>query len=1140
MPMKNFTIKMVLMSLLALASLGLYAQAPVPPTNDDVCNAIDVPDDGIGIFMAVDTATFQVGEDAITPPLDGGCEFNSWCDNGIDASVWFKFTAPASGAVDVSICGSSYDTQLAVYSVGDCNDFSTFAFIDGSDDSPTGTPGATCGPEDTNIPGYGLASEVHLECLTAGAVYYVLVDEWSANGATAGGLLDIKVTETAAMATGVAISDTLTFAPTCAGGNDGAVAIDYSGTYPYTFEWSTGSTDYFTVGLSEGETVSVTITDFCGTSAIAEATVPVTPIATPITIVELAAQAAYCGMGYASLEIGGGTPPYEVVWSNGVQGVFSWLEKGDYTVSITDQCGDATTSSVTIDGLADAGPDVMMGCGPSTLGGAPTGSAVVLDNSITYSLDQSIEGIVACRSQDPSPPYISDNGYYRVFDLANDFGITTDYTIDEIEIAISFAFSNSSSGLQPLECRVFEVDNANLGVANFTPVDTIKVNLPQIDTAQFFSFPINYTIQANQLIAIEIWNPRGADDGNFLSIGANESATLNNSTTWLRSEGCVLTTPTPVSAIGFMDQMIVNLVQYGAYSGGYTYQWSPTTGLDDSTAANPMLTLEEPAGVIDYTVVVTDDNGCSATSTVSVDATEAGVPGDAGTLAGGGGACYNGILTATEATAPTIPAGNSQMYALTQGSTLTIVGLSATPSFDLSAIDFATLGVPDCGDFTIHSFVYTDISDLSGVVLGTTTGVDVAGWIGSGALCASIDVLGAPFMVACSDVDIMTSSTVENCGLSDGSATATVSGGTAPYTYLWSDGQTAATASGLTSGAYSLVATDANGCTASTTANVGNSAGLTASGVVTNVSCNGEASGAIDLMPSGGTMPYTFNWSNGATTEDLAGLGAGSYSGTVTDANGCTFVGTVEITEPTALAGATVSTDASCNGVADGEASVSASGGTAPYTYAWSNGGTSASLAGLGAGTYTGTVTDANGCMLVASATVGEPSAIIATTVVTDEMEGDMMGAIDLTVSGGTAPYTFAWSNGATTEDLAGLVGGDYTGTVTDANGCTAVSGPHTVVNIVSAIEDIEGLNALNIQPNPTSGNVSINIALDKQMQVRLDVFSVAGQLVRSFENATITNKQYELDLSANADGVYFARFTIDGQTITERIVLMK
>ncbi|MCH2043897.1 MAG: SprB repeat-containing protein, partial [Saprospiraceae bacterium] len=233
-------------------------------------------------------------------------------------------------------------------------------------------------------------------------------------------------------------------------------------------------------------------------------------------------------------------------------------------------------------------------------------------------------------------------------------------------------------------------------------------------------------------------------------------------------------------------------------------------------------------------------------------------------------------------------------------------------------------------------------------------------------------------------------------GASDGELTATAAGGTAPYTYLWDDplGQTTAIATGLAAGTYNVTMTDDNGCTAtiSQTLTEPNALVLTTAG--TDASCNGGADGTATATATNGTGAYTYLWDDvGAqTTATAINLAAGTYCVTVTDDNGCTITDCITIGEPTALA-LTIAVisdyngeDISCNGVCDGEATVTVVGGTAPYTYLWDNATaqTTAIATGLCAGTSNVTVTDDNGCTATISVTLTEPTALTLTTDSTD------------------------------------------------------------------------------------------------------------------------------------------------------------
>src|SRR5205807_371901 len=161
--------------------------------------------------------------------------------------------------------------------------------------------------------------------------------------------------------------------------------------------------------------------------------------------------------------------------------------------------------------------------------------------------------------------------------------------------------------------------------------------------------------------------------------------------------------------------------------------------------------------------------------------------------------------------------------------------------------------------------------------------------------------------------------------------------GTSPFTYSWSNGATTASLSGLSAGSYSVTVTDANSCNATGSYTVTEPAVLAANVTGTNVSCNGGTNGTAASSPSGGTSPYTYSWSNGATTASLSGLSAGSYSVTVTDAHSCVATGSYTVTQPAVLAANVTGTNVSCNGGTNGTAASAPSGGTSPYTYSWSN-----------------------------------------------------------------------------------------------------------------------------------------------------------------------------------------------------------
>ena len=230
--------------------------------------------------------------------------------------------------------------------------------------------------------------------------------------------------------------------------------------------------------------------------------------------------------------------------------------------------------------------------------------------------------------------------------------------------------------------------------------------------------------------------------------------------------------------------------------------------------------------------------------------------------------------------------------------------------------------------------------------------------------------------------------------------------------------------------------------------------------VVTNVSCSGGSNGAINLTPTGGVGPYTFNWGGGVTTEDRTGLSTGTYSVTITDAVGATGTVSATVTQPTTVVGgSTVVTNVACFGGSNGAINLTPSGGTGSYIFNWlPSGPTTEDRTGLSAGTYSVQITDGNGCTGTVSATVTQPpTAVGGTTVVTNvACFGGSNGAINLTPSGGTGPYTFNWlPGGPTTEDRTGLSAGTYSVQITDGNGCTGtvsatVTQPATAISLAS------------------------------------------------------------------------------------------
>lgn len=290
------------------------------------------------------------------------------------------------------------------------------------------------------------------------------------------------------------------------------------------------------------------------------------------------------------------------------------------------------------------------------------------------------------------------------------------------------------------------------------------------------------------------------------------------------------------------------------------------------------------------------------------------------------------------------------------------------------------------------------------------------------------------------------SNTKTTCyGSCDGTLTANPSKGIAPYIYLWSNGQTTKTITGLCKGPYTVTVTDAAGCTVIKSCAVSSPSRITISCGVVNVKCKGSCTGSITANAAGGSgTGYSYVWSTGATTNAITNLCKGTYTVTVTDSRGCTSVITKNITEPSKVLATTISktTCSTCYPNCNGTATANPTGGVTPYTYLWSNSATTKQITGLCAGTYTVTVTDKNGCTVVNQTTIASTCCAISLTPTIESNTNctPCNGSINVVASGGSGSYHYNWSNGATTSGISALCAGSYTVTVTDNQSSSCIA----------------------------------------------------------------------------------------------------
>ncbi len=287
-------------------------------------------------------------------------------------------------------------------------------------------------------------------------------------------------------------------------------------------------------------------------------------------------------------------------------------------------------------------------------------------------------------------------------------------------------------------------------------------------------------------------------------------------------------------------------------------------------------------------------------------------------------------------------------------------------------------------------------------------------------------------------------------GGSNGSAVASPSGGTQPYTYLWSDATSATTASvsNLSAGSYTVNVSDAGGaCGASSSVTITQPTQFqyTTAGTISEVSCNGGNNGHVTANPVGGNLPYTYAWSNGtstvATTQAPNTMSAGLYTVTVMDNCGVTKTASAVVTQPNDMRDSVVTqTNITCGGGNGGSITIGTKGGTYPFNYLWSNSTTLAAVSGLTAGMYSIVITDHNGCTnTVSGISITQPTPIRDSVVsISYPMCYGESGSATVGIQGGTAPYLYSWSPNVSTTNMASNVSAaTYTVTMKDAHRCS-------------------------------------------------------------------------------------------------------
>ncbi|WP_258099171.1 OmpA family protein [Marinoscillum pacificum] len=886
----------------------------------------------------------------------------------------------------------------------------------------------------------------------------------------------------------------------CYGYNQGMIDIEVSGgVAPYTYSWSNGATTQDLQDVKSGE-YSVLITDANNCQDIVVARIEEKPLIVR-SFDDLSNIKCFGDeTGKIDISIEGGIPPYTFLWSNGATTEdISGLKAGNYEVTVTDAAGctevyaakvkqpDQLTLNIdevrNVRCYGDEGGAINIG----VLGGTPPYS-YEWSNGMTT---QDINGVKAGRYS------------VTVIDAYGCSGsMETEITQPENMVVEMVSSSNVShyggtdgaidirvsGGVAPYKFRwnndETTEDISNLPAGNYNAKVTDATGCSKfiqvaIEQPEQLTAVINRAVNINCFgdesgelaVAIRggirpytiLWNT-GATTSEITGLKAGAySVTIEDANNHSVQIDTVLTEPDEFIA---EVKQVTNILCFGEKEGAvdvevvggvppYKYYWS-----------NGMITqdiIDVPAG--SYSVKILDANRCVQNLEVEITQPEdLGIAmeslenvkcfdeatGSINVTVTGGVEPYDFTWSngATTQNIADLKAGNYKLTVQDANGCVEEFSTRITQP-ELLVIREEQVGHIDCFGNT-NGYIHLNISGgAAPYTYAWNNGATTKNVNDLAAGSYNVTVTDANGCQATYAQEIKTpeelvatiDETVDNVCAGDlkGEINISVVGGVAPYRYRWSTGATSQDLVNVKSGKYSVQITDANGCIDTLSAEIKEPPVLEVKIESTNILCYGSKSGAINLTVTGGTKPYSFEWSNGAKTEDVSALGAGEYSVIIKDASGCSRIEDVMITEPARFVAILESeTQIKCYGQNTGAIRVRVSGGVEPYTYKWSNGATSKDILDIPAGTYDLLATDANGCTQSIKSTITQPTVVeYSINSVTDlTCFGDNGGAIDISVIGGIGPYDYLWSNGATTQDLVNVPAGKYTVQIKEGNGC--------------------------------------------------------------------------------------------------------
>ncbi len=805
-----------------------------------------------------------------------------------------------------------------------------------------------------------------------------------------------------------------------------AIALGNS-PYAKSYLWSNGLDPDTLSGLCQGS-YSLTMSDAIGCTKTININVSQPSAVTLNSSVTDATCSGNGCNGSATVNAGGGTAPYVYTWSNGMTGNnVSSLCKGNYTVTVNDDNGctnsfpvviqnpfapsvsAAAVSHVTCYGGSDgsASVNVSGGTPPYSYSWFPSGSTASNANGLSAGLHTvTVHDAAGCSVQlviTISQP--SMLAIHPVVNTPDCNGMTGSISVSTTGGTSPFTYLWSPGGSTGSQLNNVQAGNYMVTVTDSrgcTKTSSVNVTQPA---------PFNFAVTADQPTCF------GGNDGSAMVLAtggtgslsyvwstgtfgstANQLAAGNYTVTVTDASNCtgtstvIISDPPPINLNTSISPATCSVNDGSATvsvlngTPPYQYSWFP------SGSTNPSA-INLHAG--NQVVTVTDDNGCTAKDTITI------------VSASGLDITYSG-----------------QAAVSCHGSSDAFVNLSVTGG----AFPYTYLWTP--GGST-SSFV----SNLSAGIY-TITISDQNGCITE----YQLNVTEPDSMiVAVNAVAALCNNT------STGSLTANVTGGTMPYSYLWTPGnKTTRTASGLFTGNYTVRVTDANGCTATATSFVANPAPVSLSVDAFDTQCN-QPNGYAIATASGGNGIFSYSWSNGDTGMTGENFRAGNYSVTVTDTNGCSQSAAFSIAGSIGpVASVLTMNPVTCNGGHDGSVTVLSAGGQGSVTYQWSPDVSSGTFAGnLSSGLYSVIVTDSSQCKDSIGFILPQPPPLAA-LMISENLKcfGTANGKLFADVGGGNPPYQYQWADGQTTDTATGLAAGEHSLVITDSEGCsTSASG---------------------------------------------------------------------------------------------------